>query len=382
MTNQSNMSNMTQDNPRRYAVSFAAVNTYVERNMISPRETAVGGGDRYRWGDKDGYPAYLLDLYDNVATLRSVIDGCVDYIAGDDVVFSGEKDVPLNKAGDTAAEIVRQAGRNAKLYGGFALEVVRNGAGGVAEIYCIDLKNLRTNKRNDVFWYSEKWGKSQPEPVEMPAFIPSLEEKWHGLSDAERNRSVSSILWVKIGDAGVYPAPPYAAAVKACEIERNIDDYHLNSLENQFSGLSMINFNNGIPEDEEMAEMEHDFREKYTGAANAGRPILNWNANKESAAEVIPLKTEDFGDRYEALAKRSRQAIFTAFRANPNLFGIPTDSLGFSSEEYEAAFKLFNRTQIRPVQRKIADAFARIYGSAVLQIIPFSLDGDTETAVN
>lgn len=376
------MSNIEHNERRRYAVSFAAIDTYVERNMISPKATAVGGGDRYRWGDKDGYPAYLLDLYNNVATLRSVVDGCVDFISGDDVVFNGAKDVVMNKYGETAADIVRQVAWNAKTYGGFALEIIRNSLGGVAEVYCIDLKNIRTNKNNDVFWYSEKWGKPQPDPVEMPAFIPALEEKWAQLTEEERNRAVSSILWVKIGDAGVYPAPPYAAAVKACEIERNIDDYHLNSLDNQFSGLSLINFNNGIPGDDEMAEVEHDFREKYAGAANAGRPVLCWNANKESATEVIPLKTEDFGDRYEALAKRSRQAIFTAFRANPNLFGIPTDSLGFSSEEYEAAFKLFNRTQIRPVQRKIADAFAKIYGSAILQIIPFTLEGSTETAVN
>ncbi|MGD7407521.1 hypothetical protein ACQCP7_25950, partial [Ralstonia pseudosolanacearum] len=82
--------------------------------------------------------------------------------------------------------------------------------------------------------------------------------------------------------------------------------------------------------------------------------ILSWNANKESAATIESVKIEDFGARYDALAKRCRQEIFTAFRANPNLFGIPTESLGFSSEEYESAFKLFNRTQIRPCQRKIA----------------------------
>ena len=376
------MSNTTQTKPLRNSVSFAAIETYVERNMISPKATATMGGDRYRWGDKDGYPAYLLDLYDNVATLRSVIDGCVDFIAGDDVLFNGARDHVINQGGETAAEVVRQMGRNAKLYGGFALEVVRNVTGGIAGINCIDLKNLRTNKANDVFWYSEKWGKSQPDPVEMPAFIPSLEAKWGSLTDEERNRAVSSILWVKIGDAGVYPAPPYAAAVKACEIERNIDDYHLNSLDNGFSATAVINFNNGIPADQEKDELEREAREKLTGSANAGRLLLCWNDNKESATTVVPIKTEDFGDRYEALAKRSRQAIFTAFRANPNIFGIPTDSLGFSSEEYESAFKLFNRTQIRPVQRKIADAFAKIYGNAVLQIVPFTLEGDSETAVN
>ena len=84
------------------------------------------------------------------------------------------------------------------------------------------------------------------------------------------------------------------------------------------------------------------------------------------------------------MESNSRQKIFTAFRANPNLFGIPTESLGFSQEEYESAFRLFNRTMIRPAQKLIADAYEKIYGRAgVLTIIPFSMEESaTEKEVN
>jgi hypothetical protein len=74
------------------------------------------------------------------------------------------------------------------------------------------------------------------------------------------------------------------------------------------------------------------------------------------------------------------QRIFTGFRANPNLFGIPTENLGFSSEEYESAFRLFNRTHVRPIQKKIADAYDKIYGQkGVLTIVPFSMDEGSGT---
>ena len=90
----------------------------------------------------------------------------------------------------------------------------------------------------------------------------------------------------------------------------------------------------------------------------------------------------DFGEKYKALAENSRQKIFTAFRAYPNLFGLST-STGFNIEEFEQAFKLYNRTAVRPVQRLIADAYDRIYGQpGVLNIVPFSLDGETEKIVN
>lgn len=360
---------MNSTTHKRGPVTFAAINSYVETHIVSPDEKAVSNGDRYRWGDRDLYPGYLLDLYDNCATLRSVIDGCVDYIAGDDVLFDGERDRVLNRFGETAMEIIRQLARNLKTFGGCAIEVIRAKDGSIAEIYSIDLQNIRTNKENTVFWYSEKWGKSNPDAEAVDAFMPGA------------GTTVRSIFFIKASTMHVYPSPPYAAAVKACEIERCIDDYHLNNLENGFTGSAIVNIV-GEPEDQDRDEVERNFNEKFSGHQNAGRLVFSWNHDKESATTIESLKVEDFGDRYEALAKRSRQAIFTAFRANPNLFGIPTDSLGFSSEEYDSAFKLFNRTQIRPAQRLIADAFARIYGRPILQIVPFSLEGTAEASVS
>lgn len=362
------MSNINQNETKRRKMTFAAIDSYLETHIVNPTEKAVSRGDRYRWGDRDLYPSYLLELYENCATLRSVIDGSVDYIAGDDVLFEGQRDRVLNKWGETAFEIVRQLARNLKTFGGFAIEVLRAVDGSIAQICNIDLQNLRTNKDNTVFWYSEKWGKSDPEPEEIDAFMPE-------------SAAARSILFVKLDQMRVYPAPPFAAAVKACEIERCIDDFHLNNLENGFTGSVLVNIV-GEPEDQEKEEVEKNFNEKFSGHQNAGRMAFSWNADKDSATTIDALKVEDFGDRYDALAKRSRQAIFTAFRANPNLFGIPTDSLGFSSEEYESAFKLFNRTQVKPAQRKISDAFRRIYGNPILEIIPFTLDGEVEQVVN
>ena len=111
--------------------------------------------------------------------------------------------------------------------------------------------------------------------------------------------------------------------------------------------------------------------------------MLSWNPNKESATDIVEFKVEDFGERYKALSEHSRQQIFTSFRANPNLFGIPTEGNGFANEQYEESFRLYNRTQIRPIQRLICDTYDWIYGQVgVLTITPFSLDGTNEQKVN
>ena len=144
-----------------------------------------------------------------------------------------------------------------------------------------------------------------------------------------------------------------------------------------------INFNNGIPDDDVKEQIEREFTEKFCGASNGGRTAFSWNPNKESATDIVELEVKDFGERYKSLSDHSRQQIFTAFRANPNLFGIPTEGNGFANEQYAESFKLYNRTQIKPVQRMIADAYDKIYGQPkVLTIVPFSMDGESEGNVN
>ena len=381
------MSSTKQNNSRRSAFSFAAIDSYLETNIVSPVEKVLAGRDMVEWGTRNAYPDYLLDLYNNVPTLRSIINGNIDYVAGDDVTimplqeeFTNQE---MNRRGDTIREQVKDIAKDFEIYGGFALQVIRNLAGEVAEVYYIDMRYLRTNKEGDVFYYSEKWGKSsRTDMVVYPAVLPKIE--WDKLSDEERNRHASSILFVKNVHTQVYPAPLYAASVKACEIERLIDEFHLSDINNHFVSSAIINFNNGDPGQEIKSEIERDFNEKFCGASNGGRVAFSWNPNKESATDIVEFKMEDFGERYKALSQHSRTQIFTSFRAIPLLFGLTSEAnTGFSTEEFEQSFKLYNRTQIQPVQRMICDAYDKIYGQrGVLTIRPFSLGGDTEDNVN
>lgn len=380
------MSNTKQNKPSRASFSFAAIDPYVDNKMILPVERFVSGKDLVEWGNRNSYPDYLLDLYNNVPTLRSIINGNIDFITGNDVsILPLTDNLPngqMNNRGDNIREQVKDISKDYEIYGGFALQIIRNLIGMVAEVYYIDMRFLRTNKEGNVFYYCEDWSKSgKKDVIVYPAFMPNL--NWDTLDDEQRNRNASSILYVKNVHTQVYPAPLYAASIKACEIERLIDDFHINSLQNQFVSSAIINFNNGDPGDEMKKEIEDAINEKFAGAANGGRIMLSFNKNKESATDIVEFEVKDFGERYKALSEHSRQQIFTAFRANPNLFGIPTEGNGFANEQYAESFKLYNRTQIQPVQRLIADTYDKIYSTkGVLTIVPFSMDGETEDNIN
>jgi hypothetical protein len=380
------MSNTKPDGRVTGSFRFAAIDQYVETYVVSPKETILTGKDMVQWGDGNAYPDYLLELYKSVPTLQAIINGNVDFITGDEVTI-----VPLNEtlpagfmnhSGETIREQVRCIAKDFEIYGGFCLQVVRDLVGRIAEVHYIDMRFIRTNKEGDVFYYCEDWNKrGKKDVITYPAYmhIPN----WDALTDEQKNANASSIVFVKDVHTQVYPAPRYGAAVKACEIERMIDDFHISDVNNHFVSSAIINFNNGEPSQEMKDEVENEINEKFCGAKNGGRIMVSWNPNKESATDIIEFKVEDFGERYKALSEHSRQQIFTSFRANPNLFGIPTEGNGFANEQYEESFRLYNRTQIRPIQRLICDTYDWIYGQVgVLNITPFSLDGTNEQKVN
>lgn len=345
-------------------VKFAAINQYVTSNIVLPTEKDIKK-EWISWGERNDYPNYIETLFKECSVLHSIITGMVDYICGDAVTINHPTwSKSVNDNGDNINDIVRQIALSYAIYGGFAINVLRNKLGGVAQIYVLDFKNVRSDKKNTAFYYSSDWGVSagRVKCTRYPKF------------EVDSN-DPSSILYCKNQYYTTYPAPMYSAATKSCEIQKLIGDYHLNNLHNNFSGGYIVNFNNGIPEESIQEEIEDNFNDKFTGVENSGRIMLSWNNSKDNATTIEKIATEDWGTKYESLMKSSRQEIFTAFRATPNLFAIPTENNGFSAEEYDQAFKLFNRTTIRPIQSMICDTFDKLLGEhQVMTIKPFSID--------
>ena len=141
---------MNNTNQSKTPVAFAAIDPYIESHIVQPTETLLKSKDMMEWGDNNSYPDYLLGLYNNVPTLRSIVNGNVDFIGGDDVVMNTPR--PIN-AKDTPRDIVRSLALDKEIYGGFALQVIRAMDGSIAEVHYIDLRFLRANKDCNVFYF-------------------------------------------------------------------------------------------------------------------------------------------------------------------------------------------------------------------------------------
>ena len=141
-------------------VAFAAIDKTIVSNIPQLRQEEYKNRDYIYYGTDNMYPEYLFGLYTDVSTLKTIIDGTSNYVSGDDARCNVPGfDLVMNKKGDTLRNLVRLCSRDYNLYGGFALEVIRNLAGNVAEVYYIDFRYLRSDKKNESFVYNEEFNK-------------------------------------------------------------------------------------------------------------------------------------------------------------------------------------------------------------------------------
>lgn len=351
-------------------LAFAALNPYVTTNTVENVEKEISGVDFLAWGTDNRYSDYLFSLYTDCATLQSIVNGTVDFVCGNDISCNLQRfENTVNKNGDTINDIIQRISTDYLIFGGFALQVIRNANGEISELYWVDFTKIRSDKKNEVFFYSEDWCKSygRVKYIKYPKFNPD-------------DSNPTSIFYYKGNKTrGTYPTPIYNAAISSCELEKKINQFHLSEINNNFLTSKIINFNSGVPDDDLKNEIERNLNEKFSGSENAGRILISFNANKDSETTVTDLPQDDFGERYDSLAKRSTSQIFTAFRATPNLFGLPTETTGFNQQEFFEAFKLYNRTAVRPIQQVIVKSFDKILGfEGSITITPFNLEDDNK----
>ena len=363
---------MTDNNKKEITnVKLLAVDQFVTSNIVTPTEVHIKDKSFVGWGEMNDFPKYVNDLYMSVSTLHSIIDGTTDYICGDEIKInvSNFQD-RANSKGDTIEDIVGWVAADLVKYNGFALNVIKNKLGGVAELYYLDFKRVRVNKDKTKVYYSTDWDKS---------FGRVKYTEYDEYRTEEAKDKPSTIYYYSGTKNNVYPVSMWQASMTACETERKLNEYHLNNISNSFASNYIINFNNGRPSDEIQEEIEMEVYDKFCGVENSGRPMLSFNNDKESETTVTKIDADSFIDKYNALAQRTKQEIFTSFRCSPILFGIDFEKTGFNANEYAETFRLFNKTVVEPMQKKIKRVFDRIFGTKdAIEIEPFKINFDKE----
>lgn len=333
--------------PSKVYTTLASIDKFFTKTIPDNSEVKKAGLDMVSWGSDNHYPDYLKGLSEDVGLLRSIISGCTDIALG-------------NSLEGIDIVLAKRLTLDWFTYGGMAIQVICDKLGRIGSVNYINFRKLRSNEDNTRFFYSDDWSKScgRVKYLEYPSYVPGN----------------SGIVYVKANYDSTYPVPCYGAktTLQCCELEKEITNYHVASIQNGFSGGLLFNFQNGIPDDQQKAEIERNIMEKFCGSGNAGRVLINFSDDPDHSLSLDQVSSEDYGEKYLNLQSKVQQEIFTAFRATPNLLGIKSDSTGFNTEEYDSCFKLFSRMIIKPYQNILKSTFSSL--GYQIDITPYSLD--------
>lgn len=331
-------------------ISFAAIDRTVQDNIIQNVQKEIKGKDMVEYGDKNIYPNYLHDLYTNVSVLQSIING-ISKCFGDVDINKEQFKIQMNERGDQIEDIVTQIIKDYCLYGGFALNIVRNVKGGIAGIYNLDFKRIRSDKKNTKFYYSEDWANKSLGRVKT-AVYPKY--------DPNDKKQASSIYYYKNDMYSTYPSPFWGGSVMDAEVLKNISQFNLNSLHNGLSSDYIVNFNAGKPTEEDQVEIEELFDEKYAGFQNC-RPMLSFNKDFQHRTTVEAIPQTSYAEKYQALEKTSKQNIYTSFNISPVLLGLPSEGTGFNDQDINESWRIAEQLVFKPVLKVVKRAFEFIF---------------------
>ena len=337
----------------------------------SPKIVEEKNRDWVQYGEDNNYYQYLIDRYNGSPTNNAIINGISEMIYGKglDATDSNRKPEAYAQMKSLfTKDCVRKISYDLKLMGSCAIQVIYSkDRSRIVQAEHFPVETLRAEKANqegdiEAYYYMADWTKLKPsdKPQRIPAF---------GFS-----KEAIEILFVKPYRAGFYYYSPvdYQGGLQYAELEEEISNYHLNNIMNGLAPSMLINFNNGVPNEEERSLIEQRIYQKFSGSSNAGKFILAFNDNADTAASIEPVQLSDAHNQYQFLSDESMRKIMVAHRVvSPMLLGIKDNSgLGNNAEELKTASTLMDNTVIRPFQTLLLDAFERIlaYNDIVLKL--------------
>ena len=359
----------------------------------------VRGRDYIEYGTDDWrnlYPQFLIDLYYNSSTHSAIIKQTAEMIAGENLIATDEgvnlqAYVKLKKfmrnanSKESLHQVIKKVAFDFKLQGAYALHIVWNRERTeIAEVYHVPVERVRAGRPNelgqvDTYFISADWSNIRThKPYPIAAF------------NVNDRTSGSQLLYTGSysPNMDIYHTPDYLAGCNWALVDQRVAEFHLNNIENGFSGSYFISFANGIPTAEERRQIEQSLAEKFTGAKNSGKFILTFSDDKTRTPEITPISVSDQDKQFLALQELLVQNICSAHRiTSKTLLGIDSTN-GFSSntDELVNAANFYQNSVIRGFQLNILDTLQTIFSVnnmdlevEFVQLKPITIQYDSKT---
>jgi len=320
-------------------------------------------------GPKNSFYQYLLDRYNGSPTNRAIIDSYTKFIYGKGLMSKQQANKAMQFA--TIMKVLSKNDLRAvcadySIFSEAAFEIIYKG-GKIVALKHVPKNMVLPSKLNEdgnieSWWFSRDF--NQP-----TKFVPVEFSDWH---DTKKRVDGSYIYVFKTYQAGktYFNDPAYLAGCPYAELEEELANYCVNHIKRGLSFGYIINFNNGVPDDETKRAIKKEIEEGLSGSSNAGAFVLAFNDNKDNAATIEAVQVSDAHRQYEFLSSEATQKIMIAHCVtSPILFGIKDNTgLGNNANEMEVAFNELTVNVIKPMQEVLTDGLMEIFASEGMNI--------------
>lgn len=333
-------------------------------NFESHKPPTTTESKRDNWvefGDDNNYFQYLIDRYNNSTTNSAVINAITKLIYGQGLDAKDSSKKPNDYAQMKMLfrpEVLKKVIKDEYLLGqGYFQLIYSKNGNSILRVEHIPAQLIRAEKCNDKgeitgYYYSDNWEETKKFP---PQRIPAF-----GFGDKK-------LELLRVGEYSVgqkyYSNVDYIGAIPYAKLEEEIADFLINDVQHGFSPTSVINFNNGVPDEEKQSLIASDVKRKLTGSSGA-KVVVAFNSDETKKTTIDSVPLNDAPAHYQYLSEEARGKILLGHSVTSGLlFGVPSNN-GFSSnaDELKNASILFDNMVIRPFQQTIIEALNKILG--------------------
>ncbi len=312
------------------------------------------------FGKKNDYYEFLIERYNNSTTNNQVINNIVKLIYGKGLTAKDAAQKPNAYAQLMTIfckDDVKKLVTDLYLLGQCAIQVIYSKDGkSIVSAKHMPAQLLRPEKCNkdgeiENYYYSDNWADLRNFPATpIPAF---------GFG-GNRGIEILTIGNYTVGQK-YFSNVAYIGGLAYAKLEEDISTYLISLLQSGFSPLTIVNFANGTPDQNEQKKIADSVLSKASGSAGV-KTIIAFSNGQDNKTTIESVPVSDAAAQYEYLSEEARAKIMLSHGVTSGLlFGIPSAN-GFSSnaDELKTAYVLFDNNVIIPQQEMFCDGIDKI----------------------
>ena len=325
------------------------------------------------YGDNNLYPQWLFTLRKDSPIHGGIINQKVQFIAGNGVEVVGAqaaKNDEIQKNGNskfTLDEVIASVAEDSEVTSYFYLLFKRNVIGEGWNVSPLSAELMRPSENLQTFYYSENWSKNQQndktgfkeyktifnavlEPIGTAGeegFIPADDECVMYVKKPSKQFILED---GKTLSTSTFPTPSYSGAIPSIMADIEMNFFHFAEVVNGWTSNTVVNFNNGEPEDEKKKEEIVASVGRQTGdRKKSGGATVSFNDGKEREVTVATIGSNNNDTRYLLTQEAISDTTMIGHSVQtPELFGVLVSGKLGGTADLPLSFERFQHTYTEP----------------------------------